>query len=364
MFLSHPFFPIQIQNRRRTTRTGSPGKACGTSSCRSWPLRGKEERSSGVFFFCCFGTRRGGGEEPPKEKEKKTHSFFPPKLKKPFENKNSSAPDASLSTYVGDAAGRLGDFADSDKGFAEAAGLRFQTPEEFFGGPSDVNEFDSGWKGVIGNVEDDDDDEEEEEEGGGNGGDGGAGPGSSGGGVKAEGGAAAGGGGGGGGEKPKKAKKKESPNAPILAFFSKLCDAYKADAAARGEEGKKNLGFKLSAAAKAAASFRALAVEVTSVEQVKALVKAKELPGVGKASVERLQAWFETGTCDMFAALEAQRAALADRVGSAVAAGVAAVSSPKEEEAKPAVASPAAAAAAAPPPKEEPEENYGALAFA
>ena len=68
-----------------------------------------------------------------------------------------------------------------------------------------------------------------------------------------------------------------------------------ADAAARGEEGKKNLGFKLSAAAKAAASFRALPVEVESIEQVKALVKAKELPGVGKASVERLQAWFETG---------------------------------------------------------------------
>lgn len=284
-------------------------------------------------------------KEPAKEKGKKAHPF-PPKLKKPFKKK-SSAPDASLSTYVGDAAGRLGDFADSDKGFAEAAGLRFQTPEEFFGGPTDVNEFDSGWKGVIGDVEDDDDDDDE----GGNGGDGGAGP--SNGGVKAEGGA-------GGGERPKKAKK-ESPNAPILAFFSKLCDAYKADAAARGEEGKKNLGFKLAAAAKAAASFRALPVEVTSIEQVKQLVKAKELPGVGKASVERLQAWFETGTCDMFAALAAQRDALADRVGSAVAA----FSSPKkEEEAKPAVIASPAAAAAAPPPKEEPEENYGALAFA
>ena len=56
-----------------------------------------------------------------------------------------------------------------------------------------------------------------------------------------------------------------------------------------------NLGFKLAAAAKAAASFRNLPVEVTSIQQVKELVKAKELPGVGKASVERLQAWFETG---------------------------------------------------------------------
>lgn len=253
---------------------------------------------------------------------------------------SAAAPDASLSFYVGDAAGRLGDFADSDKGFAEAAGLRFQTPEEFFGGPTDVSEFDSGWKGVIGDVEEEDDDEE--------GGDGGAGgPGSNG--VKSEGGTAAGGG-------EKKKPKKDSPNAPILAFFSKLIDAYKADAAARGEEGKKNLGFKLAAAAKAAASFRALPVEVTSIEQVKQLVKNKELPGVGKASVERLQAWFETGTCDMFAALQAQRARVA-----------AAVASPKKEEggeeAKPAaVVSPAAAAPL--PPKEEPEENYGALAFA
>ena len=210
------------------------------------------------------------------EKEGKTHS----ELAEKKHQKNSSAPDASLSTYVGDAAGRLGDFSDSDKGFAEAAGLHFQTPEEFFGGPTDVTEFDSGWKGVVGNVEADDDDDDDEEEEGGDGG--GAGP--SGGGVKSE---------GGGGEHKK--HKKESHNAPILAFFSKLCDAYKADAAARGEEGKKNLGFKLAAAAKAAASFRNLPVEVTSIQQVKELVKAKELPGVGKASVERLQAWFETG---------------------------------------------------------------------
>ena len=210
---------------------------------------------------------------PPK---KRRNSFFNPESKKCFFSNSSSSPDASLSTYVGDAAGRLGDFADSDKGFAEAASLKFQTPEEFFGGPTDVNEFDSGWKGIIGNVEGDDVDEEE----------GGDGAGPSGAGIKSE---------NGGGEKKEKTKKKESHNAPILAFFSKLCDAYKADAAARGEEGKKNLGFKLSAAAKAAASFRALPVEVESIEQVKALVKAKELPGVGKASVERLQAWFETG---------------------------------------------------------------------
>jgi len=183
-------------------------------------------------------------------------------------------PDASLTTYVGDAAGRLEDFADSDKKFAKAAGLKFLTPEEFFGSGSDVSEFDSGWKGIVGDVEEEDDDDDEDNEGNGAGGAGAPN---------------------GGSEAPPKKQKKESHNAPILAFFSKLCDAYKADAAARGDEGKKNLGFKLGAANKAAASFRNLGVEVTSIEQVKALVKNKELPGVGKASVERLQDWFKTG---------------------------------------------------------------------
>lgn len=85
---------------------------------------------------------------------------------------------------------------------------------------------------------------------------------------------------------------------------------------------------------------------------------------MGKASVERLRAWFETGTCDVFAALETRRAALAGHVESVAAASPA----KKEEgaEAKPALAASTAAAAAPPPPKEEPEEeeNYGALAFA
>jgi len=42
------------------------------------------------------------------------------------------AVDMGASLYVGDAAGRDGDFADTDKAFAAAAGLRFLTPEEFF----------------------------------------------------------------------------------------------------------------------------------------------------------------------------------------------------------------------------------------
>ncbi|KAG2488917.1 hypothetical protein HYH03_012540 [Edaphochlamys debaryana] len=42
-------------------------------------------------------------------------------------------PDKSQCIYVGDAAGRAGDFAASDKQFAHNAGLAFHTPEEIFG---------------------------------------------------------------------------------------------------------------------------------------------------------------------------------------------------------------------------------------
>jgi bifunctional polynucleotide phosphatase/kinase len=40
--------------------------------------------------------------------------------------------DLEKSFYVGDAAGRKGDWSDKDKVFAERAGLRFYTPEEMF----------------------------------------------------------------------------------------------------------------------------------------------------------------------------------------------------------------------------------------
>ncbi|KAG2453127.1 hypothetical protein HYH02_002455 [Chlamydomonas schloesseri] len=43
------------------------------------------------------------------------------------------APDHAKSFFVGDAAGRTADFADTDKGFAENVGIGFRTPEEEFG---------------------------------------------------------------------------------------------------------------------------------------------------------------------------------------------------------------------------------------
>ena len=49
------------------------------------------------------------------------------------EKVNPAAPDLSLSFFVGDAAGRKGDFSDSDKKFAEAVGVRFFNETEFFG---------------------------------------------------------------------------------------------------------------------------------------------------------------------------------------------------------------------------------------
>ncbi|KAJ8543009.1 hypothetical protein K7X08_005532 [Anisodus acutangulus] len=52
-------------------------------------------------------------------------------MKKQF---NSGVPiDTDESFYVGDAAGRQGDHSDADIKFAQAIGLRFYVPEEFFG---------------------------------------------------------------------------------------------------------------------------------------------------------------------------------------------------------------------------------------
>ncbi|KAH3683060.1 hypothetical protein WICPIJ_005969 [Wickerhamomyces pijperi] len=41
--------------------------------------------------------------------------------------------DIELSCFIGDAAGRATDFSDSDKKFAEGCGLKFLTPEEYYG---------------------------------------------------------------------------------------------------------------------------------------------------------------------------------------------------------------------------------------
>jgi hypothetical protein len=41
--------------------------------------------------------------------------------------------DHAKSFFVGDAAGRTADFADTDKGFAHNVGIGFRTPEEEFG---------------------------------------------------------------------------------------------------------------------------------------------------------------------------------------------------------------------------------------
>lgn len=46
-----------------------------------------------------------------------------------------AAVDAGASFYVGDAAGRKGDFADTDRKLALNAGIRFFTPEAYFGTP-------------------------------------------------------------------------------------------------------------------------------------------------------------------------------------------------------------------------------------
>jgi histidinol phosphatase-like enzyme len=44
----------------------------------------------------------------------------------------SRTTDKSASFYVGDAAGRPGDFASTDKEWAQNVGIPFYTPEQFF----------------------------------------------------------------------------------------------------------------------------------------------------------------------------------------------------------------------------------------
>ncbi|KAK9802663.1 hypothetical protein WJX73_002423 [Symbiochloris irregularis] len=49
------------------------------------------------------------------------------------EHLGGKAPDLKKCYYVGDAAGRPNDFADSDRKFAEAIGIKFMVPEDVFG---------------------------------------------------------------------------------------------------------------------------------------------------------------------------------------------------------------------------------------
>lgn len=63
---------------------------------------------------------------------------FEKELKKPNPSQFNSlftsdyTMDATKSFFVGDAAGRVGDWADTDRRFAEAIGVRFYTPDEMF----------------------------------------------------------------------------------------------------------------------------------------------------------------------------------------------------------------------------------------
>jgi bifunctional polynucleotide phosphatase/kinase len=54
----------------------------------------------------------------------------------------SAKVDKSQSFFVGDALGRKGDFADSDKVFAQNIGLKCQSPEEFFAATQEPNSID------------------------------------------------------------------------------------------------------------------------------------------------------------------------------------------------------------------------------
>ncbi|KAK4781980.1 hypothetical protein SAY86_016082 [Trapa natans] len=80
-----------------------------------------------VFIACGLGKSNKGGEEDPFRKPKPGMWNI---MEKHF---NSGIPiDMDKSFYVGDAAGRENDHSDADIKFAQAIGLKFYVPEEYF----------------------------------------------------------------------------------------------------------------------------------------------------------------------------------------------------------------------------------------
>ncbi|CAH8358256.1 unnamed protein product [Eruca vesicaria subsp. sativa] len=78
-----------------------------------------------VFIAC--GVASSGGKEDLYRKPKTGMWQF---MKKHFNSGNEIDMDKSF--YVGDATGSKGDHSDADIKFAEANGLKFYTPEEYF----------------------------------------------------------------------------------------------------------------------------------------------------------------------------------------------------------------------------------------
>jgi len=83
-----------------------------------------------VFIACGVGSSGGKGSSGKDDLYRKPKAGMWQLMKKHFNS--GIAIDMDKSFYVGDAAGRKGDHSDADIKFAQASGLKFYTPEEYF----------------------------------------------------------------------------------------------------------------------------------------------------------------------------------------------------------------------------------------
>ncbi|KXZ54289.1 hypothetical protein GPECTOR_5g376 [Gonium pectorale] len=157
-------------------------------------------------------------------------------------------PDKAACFFVGDAAGRPGDFSDSDKGFAAAVGIEFRTPEDEFGAMD-------GKKALLGGD------------------------------VRQP--------------AAKKAKGEDAPeptgssvkvpeNKALVEAFTALADKYFEQAALEGGNAK----FKAIAAKKAGGMLAQFWEKIT----LSNLKEVGKLQGVGKGSIAKIKEFLETGT--------------------------------------------------------------------
>ncbi|GMI40265.1 hypothetical protein TrCOL_g11549 [Triparma columacea] len=113
---------------------GVGGKLDG---CKADVVRGRVDFLGGVWgvpFAALFATGRKGkkGED---ETGEITYRKPGSGMWEMFLSKHNKGvkPDLKVSFYVGDAAGRMGDHGDCDREFARSVGVKFYTPEQFFG---------------------------------------------------------------------------------------------------------------------------------------------------------------------------------------------------------------------------------------
>ncbi|XP_058100325.1 polynucleotide 3'-phosphatase ZDP isoform X2 [Magnolia sinica] len=107
------------KNKRQQAVDSKIGRLNNFIKCVKVPIQ--------VFIACGLGKTKGQGDDPFRKPK-------PGMWRIMEQNFNSGiAIDMDQSFYVGDAAGRVNDHSDADIKFAQAVGLKFHLPEEYFG---------------------------------------------------------------------------------------------------------------------------------------------------------------------------------------------------------------------------------------